>query len=316
MEILVTGAAGFLGTRLVTAILGDRAAWPGLARIVCADLAACPVTAGPVASRVGSIADPAFARSLVGPETRVVFHLAAVVSGQAEAEFDLGMGVNVDATRLLLDACRAHGRRPRFVFSSTVAVFGGAMPPAVTDDQAPWPQSSYGAEKVMGETLVTEYSRREWVDGVACRLPTVAVRPGAPNAAVSSFVSGIVREPLNGVDTVCPVPLDTPLWIASPDTTVANLLHAARCDTGRLTSHRVINLPGLSTTPAAMLESLERIGGPAARARVRVALDPTLGRIVRSWPGGFETRRATALGFTADASVDAIVQQFADTRRG
>jgi hypothetical protein len=138
----------------------------------------------------------------------------------------------------------------------------------------------------------------------------VAIRPGSPNAAVSSFVSGIIREPLNGVDTVCPVPLDTPLWISSPDTTVANLLHAARIETNRLTSHRVINLPGLSTRPADMLESLERIGGPAARARVRVALDPTLGRIVRSWPGGFETPAATALGFKADESIDAIVEQF------
>jgi nucleoside-diphosphate-sugar epimerase len=240
----------------------------------------------------------------------IVYHLAAVVSGQAAAEFDLGMRVNVDATRSLLEACRRLGKPPRFVFSSSLAVFGGALPAVVPDDAAVVPQSSYGSEKAIAELLVHEYSRKRFVDGIACRLPTVAIRPGAPNAAASSFVSGIVREPLAGIDTLCPVPLDTPLWIASPDTVIANLVHAARVRTSDLEPRRTVNFPGLSVTPGEMLDSLERVAGPAVRARVRTSLDERVMQIVCSWPGRFDVSRALRLGFSADRDIDGIIRQF------
>src|SRR6185436_10217399 len=217
MTILVTGAAGFLGRRLVKALLAGA---PGLSRVstlVAADTAACPIDDPRVDWRTGTITDDRFTTSIVERGVDTVYHLAAVVSGQAEAEFDLGMRVNVDATRALLEACRRLAKPPRFVFASSLAVFGGALPAIVPDDIAVVPQSSYGSEKAIAELLVHEYSRKRFVDGIVCRLPTVAVRPGAPNAAASSFVSSLVREPLAGIDTICPVPLDTRLWITSPE---------------------------------------------------------------------------------------------------
>ena len=195
---------------------------------------------------------------------RVIWHLAAVLSGQSEAEFDVGLRVNVDATRALLDRARGLATPPRFVFSSTIAALGAPLPDVVPEDQVLRPQSSYGAAKVIAETLVSEYSRRGFVDGIACRVPTVAVRPGKPNSALSSFVSGIIREPLAGLDAVCPVPLDTRVWITSPSVATANLAHAATVPASVLPDRRVVNLPGLSVTPAEMLDSLERLGGAAA----------------------------------------------------
>ena len=209
MTVLVTGAAGFLGTRVIKALLANTGGGPRVSRIIAADIIACPIDDLRVDSRAGTIADPAFIRSIVEPDVDVVFHLAAVLSGQSEAEFDLGLQVNLDATRTLLEACRALRTPPRFVFSSTVAVFGADLPDGVPEDSVLHPQSSYGTAKAMTELLVREYSRRGFVDGIAVRLATVTVRPGKPNSALSSFVSGIIREPLAGIDAVCPVPLDT-----------------------------------------------------------------------------------------------------------
>jgi nucleoside-diphosphate-sugar epimerase len=244
-----------------------------------------------------------------------VYHLAAVVSGQAEAEFDLGMRVNVNATRAILEACRRLEKPPRFIFTSTLAVFGGPLPAIVPDDAAVAPQSSYGSEKAIAELLVNEYSRKGFVDGIVCRLPTVAVRPGAPNAAASSFVSGIIREPLAGIDTVCPVPLDTRLWISSPELVTGNLVHAARVQTSDLEGRRTVNLPGLSVTPKDMLDSLERLAGAAVRARVRSELDRRIMHIVCTWPGAFDVTRALRLGFSVDRDIDSIVRQFMAERR-
>jgi nucleoside-diphosphate-sugar epimerase len=310
MKILVTGAAGFLGRRLACALLAGAPGLPKVSKLVAVDTAAGPIDDPRVEWRTGTIADDHFTNSLVENSVDVVYHLAAVVSGQAEAEFDLGMRVNVDATRALLDACRRLERAPRVIFTSSIAVFGGALPPIVPDDIAVMPQSSYGSEKAIAELLVSEYSRKRFVDGIVCRLPTVAVRPGTANAAASSFVSGIIREPLAGIDTVCPVPLDTRLWISSPDLVTANLVHAARVQTSDLGDRRAVNLPGLSVTPEEMLDSLARVAGAAVRARVRCELDRRIMHIVCTWPGAFDDSRALRLGFTSDRDMDSIVRQF------
>jgi nucleoside-diphosphate-sugar epimerase len=312
MKILVTGAAGFLGVRLIDALLADPPDFPRVTAVIAADTSACPIDDLRVESRVGTIVDPEFVRSIVDADVRVVYHLAAVLSGQSEAEFDTGMRVNVDGTRALLEACRARGASPRFVFSSTVAVFGGALPPVVPEDLVLTPQTSYGVGKAIAELLVGEYTRRGFVDGVSCRLATITVRPGKPNSALSSFVSGIVREPLAGIETVCPVPLDTPLWVSSPEAVTRNLVHAARIDSAVLGTLRALNLPGLRVTAGDMLASLERVAGAAVRTRVRVERDERVARAVCGWPAALDASRALSLGFTADKDVDAIVRQYAD----
>jgi nucleoside-diphosphate-sugar epimerase len=308
MRVLVTGAAGFLGSRLCESLLAG--ALGRVSTIVAVDTSASRVDDPRLESRVGTIADADFVGAVVDDGVEIVFHLAAVLSGQSEAEFDTGMRVNVDGTRNLLEACRRLRRPRRFVFTSTLAVYGGPLPDIVPEDAPVHPESSYGSAKAIAEILLSEYSRRAFVDGIACRLPTVAVRPGAPNSALSSFVSGIVREPLAGMESVCPVPLDTRMWICSPDVLTRNLLHAARLPTSELNGRRVVNLPGISVTPADMLDSLERHAGAAARARVRCEPDPGVMRIVCGWPGAFDVSRALQLGFAADTNVDSIVRQF------
>jgi nucleoside-diphosphate-sugar epimerase len=313
MKVLVTGAAGFVGSRIINALLAGTGSLPEVSRIVAADTSACPIADPRVDSRTGTIVEPRFIASIVEHEVDVVFHLAAVLSGQSEAEFDLGMRVNVDATRNLLDACRALRTTPRFVFASTLAIFGGALPDVVPEDSVLRPQSSYGTEKAIAELLVSDYSRRGFVDGIICRLATVTVRPGAPNSALSSFVSGIIREPLAGIDAVCPVPPDTRLWISSPGAVTTNLVHAARLPTASLDGRLALNLPGLSVTPAEMLASLERAGGPAARARVRCEIDPHVARVVSTWPGTLDDSRARRLGFVGDRDFDEVVRQYKES---
>jgi nucleoside-diphosphate-sugar epimerase len=310
MKILITGAAGFLGSRLARALLAGAPGLPKVLTLVAVDTATCPIDDPRVVCKTGTITDDRFTSSIVEPDVDAVYHLAAVVSGQAEAEFDLGMRVNVDAARGLLEACRRLEKPPRFIFTSTLAVFGGSLPAIVPDDMAVAPQSSYGSEKAIVELLVHEYSRKGFVDGIVCRLPTVAVRPGTANAAASSFVSGIIREPLAGINTVCPVPLDTRLWISSPDLVTANLVHAARVQTSDLDDRRTVNLPGLSVTAEEMLDSLERMAGASVRARVRCELDRRIMRIVCTWPGAFDISRALRMGFSADRDIDSIVRQF------
>jgi nucleoside-diphosphate-sugar epimerase len=311
VKILVTGAAGFLGRRVIAALLSQSES-PDT-HVVAADLTECPIADPRVDRRVGAVEDESFMRSIVERDVDVVYHLAAVLSGQSETEFDVGMRVNVDGTRRLLEACRVAARPPRVVFSSTIAALGGTLPPIVPETQVVEPESSYGAAKAICELLVSEYSRRGFVDGVSCRVPTVAIRPGTPNSALSSFVSGIVREPLAGVDAICPVPLDTRIWISSPDAATWNLVHAGHIATSSLGSRRTVNLPGLSVTPGEMLDSLERLAGRDARARVRVEVDPRTARIVGTWPGAFDISRALRLGFTVDHDIDAVIRQFMTT---
>lgn len=310
MKILVTGAAGFLGRRLITDLLAGRTALPAVSHVIAADLAPCPISDARIEPRVGDITDASFIGAIVDEDVRVIWHLAAVLSGQSEAEFDVGLRVNVDATRALLDRARHLAAPPRFVFSSTIAALGPPLPEVVPEDQVLRPKSSYGAAKVIAETLVGEYSRRGFVDGIACRVPTVAIRPGKPNSALSSFVSGIIREPLAGIDAICPVPLDTRVWITSPRLATTNLAHAAVVASEALGDRRVVNLPGLCVTPAEMLDSLERLGGVAARSRVRVEIDAHIAKIVSTWPGAFDVSRPLALGFHPEGDIDSIVGQY------
>lgn len=314
MKVLVTGAAGFLGQRLVQALLDHPVGWPDVTQVVAVDRVPIGLDDARVDARVGSIEDAAFIETIVDADVDVIYHLAAVLSGEAEASFDLGVRVNVDATRHLLERCRTLGGSPRFVFASTVAVFGGPLPDVVPEDMALRPQSSYGTEKAIAELLVSEYSRKGFVDGIVCRLATVTVRPGQPNSALSSFVSGIIREPVAGLPSLCPVPLDTRLWISAPSTVTRNLLHAARVSAADLGPVRTVTLPGLTTTPADMLDSLERHAGAEARALVQCEVDEAVSRIVCGWAGGFDVRRALALGFAGDQDVDAIVREFSRLR--
>jgi nucleoside-diphosphate-sugar epimerase len=310
MRLLVTGAAGFLGGRLLQALLAGPDGLPQISRIIAADVTLRPMDDARVVHRTGSLTNPDFLRSIVEPDVDVVYHLAAVLSGQSEAEFDAGMRVNVDATRSLLESCRRLSRPPRLIFASTIAVFGGPLPHVVPENAGLRPQSSYGAEKAIAELLVSEYSRRGFIDGLACRLATIAIRPGRPNSALSSFVSGIIREPLAGVATVCPVPLDTPLWISSPRTVTRNLVHAARVRYAEMAGECVLNFPGLRVTAGQMLDSLERLAGRSARSLVRCEADDRVASIVRSWPGALDATRALRLGFTADHGVDDVVREY------
>jgi D-erythronate 2-dehydrogenase len=307
MNIAITGGGGFLGRRLARALLSD----PSVRRVILSDVAPMEPIAGDarVVLRPGSLADPAVAGG-VAEGADVIFHLAAVVSGQAEAEFDTGMRVNVDATRCLLEAARAGGRIPRFVFASSVAVFGPPLPPIINDETAVHPASSYGTQKAIGELLVSDYSRKGYVDGRVLRLPTVCVRPGRPNAATSSFVSSIIREPIHGVAAVCPVVPELELWLSSPRAAIANLVHGATLPADTLGGQRILNLPGITVSVAGMIDSLSRVAGPEAASLVTFREEALVKRIVSSWPPRFDVARALALGFTRDVAFDDLVREF------
>jgi nucleoside-diphosphate-sugar epimerase len=314
MHVVITGGAGFLGQRLARELLrrgslrgADGAAQP-IAGITLVDVVPGALAHERVRSVAGDIADAAVLADAITPATQAVFHLAAVVSGQAEADFELGMRVNLDATRALLERCRQLQTCPRVVFTSSVAVYGPAE--AVDDDTPLRPQSSYGIQKAIGELLLADYSRRGFVDGRCLRLPTICVRPGKPNQAASSFVSGVIREPLGGADSVCPVDLAVRVWLLSPRRAIECLLAGFELDAQALQGQRSINLPGLSVSVAEMLQALERVAGPAARRHVRMEKDPAIERIVASWPGAWDTRRALALGLQGDESFDAIVRGY------
>lgn len=315
MKVIVTGGAGFLGSRVITELLqaqDDGVLPQSVDEVVSLDLTASPVQDPRVTSRLGDITDTALLAECIDEDTAAVFHLAAVLSGGSEEDFDLSHRVNVEGTRNLLEAARATGVQPRFVFASSLAVFGGEVPELVPDNLAAQPESTYGAFKAIGELLVNEYSRKGYVDARICRLPTISVRPGRPNTAVSSFASGIIREPLQGEESNCPVPLNTRMWLSSPGTVVKNLVHAVTLAPEVLGDWRVMNVPGVSVTVAEMLDALERIGGEEARAQVSHIPDDRITRIIRSWPGDFDVQRTIALGFSPDEDFDAAVRQYRD----
>ena len=321
MQVLITGGAGFLGKALAAQLL-ERGHLVGAdgrdERIDHITLTDVVTAAGFDDSRVahvsGDVADRALLERVITTRTTAVFHLAAVVSGQAEADFDLGMRVNLDGTRALLEACRAVGHHPRVVFASSVAVYGGALPEVVLESTPLTPQTSYGTQKAMGELLVADYTRKGFVDGRSLRLPTVTVRPGKPNAAASSFASGIIREPLNGEESICPVDRSTRMWVISPESAVSGFIHAHDLPADRLGANRSISLPGLSVTVGEMAAALERVAGPAAAARIRWERDPRITKLVDTWPGTLDASRARELGFPHDQNFDAIVRAYVESR--
>jgi nucleoside-diphosphate-sugar epimerase len=318
MRIVITGGCGFLGRRLALLLLDKGSALGSIEELVLFDNApsALPLPDDKRVSVVtGDIADRDTVRKLIAPEgpnsgTDAVFHLAAVVSGQAEADTDLGYRVNLDGTRAVLDACRALGSVPRVVFASSLAVYGGELPPAVGDDTALHPQSSYGAQKAIGELMVNDYSRKGFIDGRALRLPTVVVRPGLPNRAASTFASSIIREPLTGRDAVCPVAPETVMALASPRRVVASLAHTLDIPSNALGQNRTLQLPGYSVSVGEMAEALRRAGGSAAYSRLSWQPDATIQAIVGSWPRELHAPRAEALGFQPDSGIDEAVQFF------
>jgi D-erythronate 2-dehydrogenase len=315
MKVLITGGAGFLGTRLARTLLhrGHLSDRP-LADLVLADLMppAADLVGNPVVrSWKGALMDQC--ETLRDEAFDVIFHLAGAVSSECEADLDLGLRSNLDTTRALLDALR-RGARPRLVFSSSVAVFGGdvdlPMPRVIHDETLPVPQSSYGIQKFICEQLVADYTRRGLVDGRSARLMTVTVRPGRPNAAASSFLSSIVREPLNGQAAVCPVSPETTVAVASPQRAIEGLIAAAEAAPDAWGGRTALNLPALSLRVSEILDALEAVAGRAARELVRFEEDATIARLMSGWPAVFESARARRLGLSADPDFVSIVRQF------
>ena len=319
MKVLITGGAGFLGQRLARQLLAQgqlkdsHGQLQTISELVLVDVvAAHDFNDVRVKVVTGDIADGALMRATINTQTTSIFHLAAIVSGQAEADFELGMRINLDASRLLLDICRELGHKPKVVFTSSVAVYGGKLPDVVQDTTALNPQSSYGAQKAIGELLLNDYSRRGFVDGRVLRLPTISVRPGKPNKAASSFASGIIREPLNGEAAVCPVATDLRLWLLSPRGAIASLIAGHELAGEMFGASRTVNLPGLSVSVGEMVAALEDVAGSDVPARISYAPDPAIERIVKSWPGAWDTARAEALGLTADVDFASIIRAYMD----
>lgn len=323
MHVLIIGAAGMVGRKLTAELLshgGIRG--HGIDRLTLADIVEPPQpeTDLPVKVLACDLSDPATAPSLVARRPDVIFHLAAVVSGEAEADFDKGYAINLDGTRYLFEAIRAEGAKepycPRVVFTSSIAVFGAPFPDKIGDRFLLAPLTSYGTQKAIGELLLNDYSRRGFLDGIGIRLPTVVIRPGKPNKAASGFFSSILREPLVGMEATLPVPRETRHWFCSPRAAVGYLTHAATLDTAELGARRCLSAPGLSATVAEEIAALERIAGPAAVKLIREAPDEAVARIVAGWPRDFDTARARDLGFRPDASFDAIIRQHVEEELG
>jgi len=310
MHILITGAAGMLGARL-SGLLARRGSLNGrpIRQLTLTDVAlpAAPPFAGPVTCLALDLANPLVASDLIAPRPDVIFHLAAIVSSQAEADFDFGTAVNFDGTRALFQAIRAAAHTPRVVFASSTAVFGTPFPDRIPDDFHATPRSSYGTQKAMSELLLNDFTRRGWLDGIALRLPTICIRPGAPNRAASGFYSSILREPLAGKPANLPVPDTVRHWFASPGTAVGFFEHAACLDTAALGPNRILNMPGLSATVAEQIEALRRVAGQAAVNLITRTPDPAIAAIVSTWPQDFAPIRAVGLGFSADQSFEQII---------
>ena len=313
MKILITGGGGFLGFRLARALLA-RGALGGkpitsLTLLDGAFPAQLPQDAR-LKAVTGDVADPKILASVCPPDIDAVFHLAAVVSGAAEADFDLGMRVNLKGMELLLAQMRKCIQPPRLVYTSSVAAFGGSLPPVLDDSTIANPQTSYGTQKVIGEYLVTDYSRKGYIDGRSLRLPTIVVRAGKPNAAASSFASGIIREPLNGVISDCPVAPATGVWLLSPRRVVEAFLHAWELPPEAWGTQRWLNLPGITASVAQMVAALRRAAGDEVAGRVVYKADARIQAIVKTWPANFRTPRALAMGFKPDPDVATLIRDY------
>ena len=298
MRILVTGAAGMIGRKLTQRLAREKAG-----ELILHDVA--PFDGS---TAVSDLSAPGEAEKLVASRPELVFHLAAVVSGEAEADFDKGYRVNLEGTQRLFAAIRKENYRPRVVFTSSIAVFGAPFPEAIDDEFLSAPLTSYGTQKAIGELLLSDYSRRGFMDGIGLRLPTICVRPGKPNKAASGFFSGIIREPLAGQEAVLPVPETVRHWFASPRAAVDFLLHSSKIDTEQLGARRNLNMPGVSATVAEQIDALRKVAGDKVAQRIRREPDPAIMRIVAGWPRNFDARRAAALGFRADSSFEEIIR--------
>jgi nucleoside-diphosphate-sugar epimerase len=316
MHVMVIGAAGMIGRKLVEKI----AAQPGALGYDVEALTLVDVVTPPVPGALASIAtaealdlsEPGVAETLVARRADVIYHLAAIVSGEAEADFDLGYKVNLDGTRWLFEAIRQEGQRepyrPRVIFASSIAVFGQPFPEKIGDEFFTTPLTSYGTQKAISELLLADYTRKGFFDGVGIRLPTICIRPGTPNKAASGFFSNILREPLAGKEAVLPVDESVRHWFASPRSAVGFFLHAARMDTARIGPRRNLTMPGLSALVGEEIESLRRIAGQKAVSLIRREPDPVIQAIVAGWATDFDARRAADLGFKAETSFDEIVR--------
>jgi D-erythronate 2-dehydrogenase len=315
LHILVLGAAGMVGRKLVERLVRDgRLGKSEISRLTLQDVVAPakPEKAGcPVDVVAGDFAVAGFAEKLIASRPDVIFHLAAIVSGEAELDFDKGYRINLDGTRMLLDAVRlvGGGYKPRVVFTSSIAVFGAPFPDAIGDEFFHTPLLSYGTQKAIGELLLADYSRRGFLDGIGIRLPTICIRPGLPNKAASGFFSNILREPLAGKEAILPVSEDVRHWHATPRSAVGFLLHAGTMDLAAIGPRRNLTMPGLSATVGEQIAALKRVAGEKVAARIKREPDPFIMGIVSGWPRNFEARRARELGFTtAELSFDDIIR--------
>jgi len=321
MKVFITGGGGFLGYRLALRLL-ERKTLAGpdgqqvpISKIKVFD-AAFPPDPDPRLEYVkGDIGELDLVEAALDRETTSVFHLAAVVSAHAEQDFDVGYRVNLDGTRNLLEACRDLDTPPRLVFASSLAVYGGKLPDVVDDAVTPTPQTSYGTQKVIGEYLVNDYSRKGMIDGRSLRLPTIVVRPGKPNLASTSFASGMFREPLNGVTCEVPVEASTEMWILSPGKVLDAFVHAHDLAASAWGQQRAIALPGITFSVGEGVEALRRIAGDEVAKRVVFKRDERLNKMVRTFPGRFRTDRALGMGFQADRDIGGIIQDYISSER-
>lgn len=315
-RVLVLGGGGMVGQKLAAKLVAEGLPGRGDLQITLFDVGFPPNATGGATQQTGTLADPATARALAASRPDIVFHLAAIVSGEAEQEFAKGWDINMMSLWHLLEAFRSEhassggSYRPRIVFTSSIAVFGGPFPDKIGDTFLSAPQTSYGAQKAACELMLTDFSRKGFVDGLSLRLPTICVRPGKPNLAASSFFSGIIREPLNGQEAVLPVPDTVRHWHASPKSAAGFLTHAAVLDTGQLEGRRALNLPGLSCTVAEQIEALRRAAGQKAVDLIKPRPDAAIMTMVSGWPRDFDPARAIALGFKAESSFDEIVETY------
>ncbi|QIG48521.1 SDR family oxidoreductase [Nordella sp. HKS 07] len=311
MHILIIGAAGMVGRKLTNRLVADGSA----DQFTLVDVIAPETPAGfkgKVVTRACDLAEDGVAESLIAERPDFIVHLAAIVSGEAEADFDRGYRINLDATRALFEAIRREGMkspyRPRVVFTSSIAVFGAPFPEKIGDEYFTTPLTSYGTQKAIGELLLADYTRRGFFDGIGIRLPTICVRPGKPNKAASGFFSNILREPLAGQEAILPVGEDVRHWHASPRSAVGFLTRAMSMDLAPLGARRNLSMPGLSATVGEQIEALRRVAGEKAVRLIRREPDPVIMKIVSGWPRDFETKRAAALGFKAETTFDEIIR--------
>jgi D-erythronate 2-dehydrogenase len=314
MHILITGAAGMIGRKLTARLVKDGALHgQAIKALTLADVIRPEPPsgfAGRVELAAADLSAPGAAETVVAARPDVIFHLAAIVSGEAETDFEKGYRINLDGTRALLEAIRkiGDGYRPQLVFTSSVAAFGAPFPEAISDEFHLTPLTSYGTQKSICELLLADYTRRGFLDGVAIRLPTISVRPGKPNRAASGFFSSIIREPLAGMEAVLPVDESVRHWHASPRAAVAFLIHAADLTPAQLGPRVALTMPGVCCTVGEQIEALARVAGDKVASRIRREPDAMIARIVAGWPSRFDPRRALALGFVGERSFDEIIR--------